>query len=181
MSRNLPKIALIAGSALGAAWLIWAIGTSLRGSGTGFGEKTLYDWLDLLIIPAVLAIGGWQLKRADQANQNRITEQRDKADREAAAKRANVEREIAADNSREAQLQAYLDRMTELLLRNASMTFATQSASNGLMQCSKRRACIILFDHLVGALLQKPRHLQPKRLSGLEIDDEIKLRRSHHG
>src|SRR6516164_9542503 len=31
------------------------------------------------------------------------------------------------------------------------------------------------FDHLVGALLQKPWHLQPERLRGLEIYDEVKL------
>src|SRR5262245_5599997 len=38
-----------------------------------------------------------------------------------------------------------------------------------------------LFDHLVGALLQERRHLQPEGLGGLEIDDEVKLGWLHHG
>src|SRR6516162_3543952 len=36
------------------------------------------------------------------------------------------------------------------------------------------------LDDLVGALLQKPLHLQPERLAGLEIYDEVKLGRLHH-
>jgi hypothetical protein len=38
-----------------------------------------------------------------------------------------------------------------------------------------------LFDHLVGALLQEPRHLQPKRLGGLKVDDQLEFRRLLHG
>jgi hypothetical protein len=33
------------------------------------------------------------------------------------------------------------------------------------------------FDHLVGALLQKQWHVQPKRLGGLEVDDQFELGR----
>ncbi len=57
--------------------------------------KTLWDWLDLLIIPAVLAIGAWLLNSKNQ----------------------QTEREIASDRNEEAALQAYLDRMTDLLLK----------------------------------------------------------------
>ena len=32
-----------------------------------------------------------------------------------------------------------------------------------------------LFDHLVGALLHEKRHLQPKRLGGLEVDHQLVL------
>src|SRR6516225_9292258 len=34
------------------------------------------------------------------------------------------------------------------------------------------------FDHLVGALLEKPRHVEAERLSGLEIDDQLRSGRS---
>jgi uncharacterized protein YjbI with pentapeptide repeats len=67
--------------------------------------KTLWDWLQLLIIPAVLAVGGFIIN---------LTISR--GEREAAEKRAETEREIASDNQREAALQAYLDSMSELLL-----------------------------------------------------------------
>src|SRR5262245_50557 len=33
------------------------------------------------------------------------------------------------------------------------------------------------LDHLVGALLEKPRHVEAKRLGGLEIDDKVELGR----
>jgi hypothetical protein len=32
-----------------------------------------------------------------------------------------------------------------------------------------------LFDHLVSELLEVQRHLEPARLGGLEIDDQLKL------
>jgi len=67
--------------------------------------KTLWDWLQLLIIPAVLAVGGFIIN---------LTISR--GEREAAEKRAETEREIALDNQRETTLQAYLNSMSELLL-----------------------------------------------------------------
>ena len=33
-----------------------------------------------------------------------------------------------------------------------------------------------LFDHLVGALLQKQRHIQSEGLSGLHVDNQLELR-----
>lgn len=57
-------------------------------------DKPLWDWLDLLIVPAVLAIGGYLFSNS----QNRATQ-------------AATER-----RTQDEALQAYLDRMTELLL-----------------------------------------------------------------
>ena len=61
---------------------------------TGLHGKTLYDWLQLLIIPAVLAVGGYLF--------NFTT--------------GRTEREVASDRQREDALQAYIDGMSELLL-----------------------------------------------------------------
>lgn len=68
--------------------------------------KTLWDWLQLLIVPIMLAIGGFWLNQLQKSREERATEQRDK-----------TEREIAADNQREAALQEYINKMTELLLK----------------------------------------------------------------
>lgn len=57
-------------------------------------EKTLWDWLGLLIVPAVLALGALYFNRAERQNESRIAEQR----------------------AQDALLQTYLDQMTELLL-----------------------------------------------------------------
>jgi len=63
-------------------------------SWTGFFNKTLWDWMQLLIIPAVLTIGAFLFNRAERSS----------------------EQAIALDNQRAAALQTYLDRMSELLL-----------------------------------------------------------------
>ena len=73
-------------------------------NGTNKSGKTLWDWLQLLIIPVILAVGGFWLNQIQRSREQRTTEQRDK-----------TEREIALDNQREVALQAYIDKMSELL------------------------------------------------------------------
>ena len=57
--------------------------------------KTLWDWLQLLIVPLVLAVGGFWLSQMQKTTEQRRT----------------------ADNQREAALQAYIDKLSELLLK----------------------------------------------------------------
>jgi len=86
---------------------------------TGFGDyttpagdfvhgKTLWDWMQLLIVPSVLAIGAYYLNSSERKN----------------------EREIATDRQQEAALQAYLDRMTELLLEKKLLTTKSKEVHN---------------------------------------------------
>jgi uncharacterized protein YjbI with pentapeptide repeats len=69
------------------------------------GGKTLWDWLQLLIVPVVLSlitvVFAWQ----QGTRQERLEDQRAKAERELAVRRAQDE-----------ALQAYLDQMSSLLL-----------------------------------------------------------------
>ena len=67
--------------------------------------KALWDWMQLLIIPAVLVVGGFLLNYTMSRNERKAAEKRDK-----------TERDVALDNQREAALQAYIDSMSELLL-----------------------------------------------------------------
>ena len=70
---------------------------------TGFGQtkvaqdvqpsKTLWDWLDLLVVPVVLALGGYLFNRSENLRTQKIADERRQDDR----------------------LQAYLDGMSELL------------------------------------------------------------------
>jgi hypothetical protein len=82
---------------------------------TGFGPytpqtsglqrgKTLYDWLQLAIIPAAIAFGVWSLNRLQQKRDQQLADERAKVEREAAEKRADTERDIALDNQQEAAL-----------------------------------------------------------------------------
>ena len=67
--------------------------------------KALWDWLQLLIIPFVLAVGALLFNLANTRTEQKITDKRYKNDQD-----------IAADKQREDLLQTYLDRMSELLL-----------------------------------------------------------------
>lgn len=73
---------------------------TIRLKNTGFEGKTLWDWMELLIIPAVLAGGAFFLNRSER----------------------KTEREIATDRQQEAALQTYLDRMADLLLKDKLRT-----------------------------------------------------------
>ena len=70
-----------------------------------FGGKTLWDWLQLLIVPVVLSlitvVFAWQ----QDIRQDQIENQRAKA-----------ERELAKERAQDEALQAYLDQMSNLLL-----------------------------------------------------------------
>src|SRR6266566_4807835 len=80
--------------------------------------KTLWDWMQLLIIPVVLAVAAFLFNMATNRTEQNITAQRYKNDQEIAAQRYKNDQEIAADKQREDLLQTYLDRMSELLLNN---------------------------------------------------------------
>jgi len=67
--------------------------------------RTGWDLLGLMIIPAVLAVGALLFNKTERESEQKIADQRTEADRK-----------IAADRQREASLQSYLDKMTELLL-----------------------------------------------------------------
>ncbi len=69
-----------------------------------YHKRTFWDWLQLLIVPAVLALGGYLFTRSE----NQRT--RDTADQE-----RKLDREIADGRRQDDTLQAYLDGMSQLL------------------------------------------------------------------
>ncbi len=99
---------LVAGSILSVAY--WAIRPATAPAWTGFGpyaeavqgprSKTLWDWLDLLIVPITLSLGAWWLDRSE--------------------KYADTRREL--DRQRQTILDEYLGFMTELLTKEDFIT-----------------------------------------------------------
>ena len=86
-----------AGIVAAVAFLIVVICSYLFGwNWTGFPRQTFWDWLDLLIVPVVLAIGGYLFN----SSQNRTTQ--------TAAER----------HAQDEALQAYLDKMSDMLIPN---------------------------------------------------------------
>jgi Pentapeptide repeats (8 copies) len=72
----------------------------------GLRGKTLWDWLQLLIIPLGLAIIALVFQLANSRTEQQIAQQRYEQDQQ-----------IALDKQRQDLLQAYFDRMSELLLK----------------------------------------------------------------
>src|SRR5579863_5043439 len=102
-------------------------------TGTGFKNKTFWDWLQLLIVPFALAIIAFLFNRSTTRTAQKITAQRYKQDQEITEKRYEQDKQIAAqryerdqhlalDKQREDLLQTYLDRMSELLLEKQLRT-----------------------------------------------------------
>src|SRR5258708_109550 len=91
-------------------WFDWtgfnrSIGPQLKPNQQYQPEKTLWDWMSLLIIPGVLALVGFFFTRTERRNEQAIAKQR-----------AETEQDLSIDNQQEAALQGYLDRMSALLL-----------------------------------------------------------------
>jgi Pentapeptide repeats (8 copies) len=70
-----------------------------------FGGKTVWDWLQLLVVPLMLALITVVFTWQQDARQQRIENQR-----------AAAERELAEQRAQDEALQAYLDQMSQLML-----------------------------------------------------------------
>ena len=96
---------------------------------TGFATKTLWDWLQLLFVPILLAIGAaWFTNRQ--------------------TRESNIENK---DNQRETALQAYLDNMSELLLHEKLHTAMEGSAEVEEAQKIARIRTLTVLPRLDGA------------------------------
>src|SRR5829696_2767833 len=77
---------------------------------TGFGDKTVWDVLQLVIVPLALAAIGIFFSLQQDRRQDAIEE-----------KRAASEQKIEEQRAQDAALQAYLDEMSSLLLTNGGL------------------------------------------------------------
>jgi uncharacterized protein YjbI with pentapeptide repeats len=84
--------------------------------------KALWDWLQLLIIPLVLAVGALLFNFANSRTEQNIAAQRYKQDQQIAEKRYEQDQQIALDKQREDLLHIYLDSISELLLNKKLRT-----------------------------------------------------------
>lgn len=140
MKQTRKKILTYAIIILGGGVILFVLIESFKAKNTEFETKTLWDWMELLIIPLVLAIGVFYLNRSECSIERQIAEER-----------AKLEREIATDRQQEVSLQAYLDRISDLLkedlrnnteLRNIAR-IRTLTVLRGLD--AKRKGLVLLF------------------------------------
>jgi uncharacterized protein YjbI with pentapeptide repeats len=113
------------------------------GAWSGFQSKTLWDWMNLLMVPLILTGGALLLNRS----------QRD-TERQRIEERSSLEHEIETDRQQEEALQAYFDRIIELVLKEKLSKFSPEEVRNvartrtltvlrGLD--AKRKGMVILF------------------------------------
>jgi uncharacterized protein YjbI with pentapeptide repeats/membrane protein implicated in regulation of membrane protease activity len=118
--ERIEQVALFIGIAVAATTLIvlLAVGGASLGW-TGFADKTLWEWLQLLgtlAIPVVLAAAGlWFTAQQDQ-RQVTIEDQRADQAQKIENQRAEAEQDLAKQRAQDEALQAYLGQMSQLLL-----------------------------------------------------------------
>lgn len=87
--------------AKGYVWADW----------TGFEQKTLWDWIEIALIPITLALGAiWFEIRERRVESERIEERR------------KLDLKIARENRQEVELDNFIEVMTELLLEKKLKT-----------------------------------------------------------
>jgi hypothetical protein len=82
----------------------------------GFHGMTVRDWLQLLIVPFVLAILGIAFTLLLDTRQQAFEERRAQQAQKIENQRAEAERELAKQRAQDEALQAYLGQMSSLLL-----------------------------------------------------------------
>jgi len=118
------SLALVVGLLIYAGyWQPWSgFGGYLDSEGSWQYGKTLWDWMELLFVPLLVALGAALFTGAASKRERETEERRTQAEREAEERRAQSDRQIALDRSHEDALQVYLDRMTELIANGLSVS-----------------------------------------------------------
>ena len=115
LKRFTPLLVIIAVVVGALIWISYWLGlgwTGFNASGTpgsqGYQpEKALWDWLQLLIVPAVLGFGALWFNSQQTTRDHKIAEDQRKADQER-----------AEDQQQEIALQKFLDDLSDLLLNH---------------------------------------------------------------
>jgi uncharacterized protein YjbI with pentapeptide repeats len=100
-------------------------------------DRTLWDWLGLLIVPLVLAVGGYLFN----SSQNQATQR-------AADRRAVADQQIAEQRRQDDALQAYLDNIGGLLLHEHHPL--RQSKDGDEVRTLARARTLALLDSWLG-------------------------------
>jgi uncharacterized protein YjbI with pentapeptide repeats len=125
VSRRL--VVVLTALALGVLGIIGYKGQTSTPWWEGATDKEFWDYLELLIVPAILAIGVFWLNRAQERERNAQEDAREQQrerdatqreqEREAAEEaRRNREQEIDVQRAQDAELRAYLAQIGQLLL-----------------------------------------------------------------
>jgi len=136
------------------------------GSGwIGVAHKRLWDYLDLLFVPAALALGVYWLNRRQDERDQQAEEDRSRRESEARAAQAECSLEVENERAQDAALQAYLDQLTQLLVTQYNDALIRMQVDDDVRQViqarsepllrslsSTRRWSLVLFLAVMGLL-----------------------------
>jgi hypothetical protein len=103
--------------------------------------KTLWDWLQLLLVPLVLAVGGFWLTRTENRYALQLQERREQEARTLERERVQEARRIEEQRAQDAALQAYLEAMTQLLL---DRSLRTSQPNDDIRSVARARTLTVL-------------------------------------
>jgi hypothetical protein len=112
-------------------------------AGTGFSDKTLWDLIEIIVVPLTLAWVVVYLNRASRERELRIAEQAHKDDQQ-----------MSLDRNREATLQNYLAQMGKLLMDNGPVKIRAESEIRNVARAWTMTTVGILDGKRKGYLLQ---------------------------
>jgi Pentapeptide repeats (8 copies) len=126
--RFLRRVLL--GVALAAFLTVLIGGYAFNWKWTGFSNNTLWDWWELLIWPVTVAVVGFLFNRKQSEISLMVSEQQHQTDLQ-----------LAEEHQQEEALQAYLDRMSELLLEK---NLRTAQPGNSVCEVARARTLTTL-------------------------------------
>lgn len=127
---------------------------------TGLRGKTLWDWLNLLIVPLVLLVGGFLLASWQEATQRSVANQR-----------ADSQLEIEEERSQNAMLQEYFDQIGVLMIQHELDDAETFGDANSVARARTLTLLRSLNGEHKAAVLQFLRDsgLTPKEVPGVVL------------
>ena len=131
------------------------------------GGKTVWDWLQLLVVPVMLSLITVAFTWQQSARQQRIEDQRAQQAQEIEERRAEAEREIQEQRAQQSTFQMYLDQMGGLLLDRG---LRSAGENSDVRRLARARTLVVLES--LGA------HRQNRVLRFLEETELIQARAS---
>jgi hypothetical protein len=133
--------------------------------------KTVWDWLGLLIVPVLLALGAFWFNRSQKQTELQVSQQH-----------AETEREIAANKLQQEYLERYYTRMEELLLHERLRESETTSEERAIARTrtldilrrldGNRKGQVLQFLN-DARLIQRPDSLKDAKTGHFDYSDPI--------
>jgi uncharacterized protein YjbI with pentapeptide repeats len=190
--RQVAQALLVIGLVVGVVSLI--VWSDIRYHWSGYGgfttpltpeqilarQKSVWDWLALLIVPAVIALSAFGFGWLERRNERKIAEDRRIEDRRIADERLKEDRRIANERAEDAALEAYLRQMSTLLLDTKLRTTDANSEERDIARIwtltvlqrltGKRKGVVLRFLHESRLITGEESVIS---LYGADLDDAI--------